>query len=156
MPRLTTPRDCQKIQLMLPDEPQSQSEPILEELPPEILAGEELQEPDYGLLPAEPEVERYSAPRTRGWFPPEPEPGDRELRQFTLGHLLILVTVAALILAPINWLALPTFAGLLGIFSLAGLAVINIFHIRHLIVHVSWWCLFAIYITVGILASAGY
>ncbi len=131
---------------MAPDDPTIPPDSVVDAVPIE----------DYTLLPAEPNVERYSGPRARNVWTSRISSDQSISRQFSLSHLFILMTAVSLMLVPVTWLPLSTFAGLLGIATLAGLAVISLWQLEALIVHVSWWCLFLIYITTGTLAILGW
>lgn len=68
-----------------------------------------------------------------------------EEQQFTLGGLLLLMTLVGLLLGPVAWLPLPVFAGMLGLGALILLALISVFQAHLAIVKLAWWLMLALY-----------
>ena len=76
-----------------------------------------------------------------------------EEQQFTLGGLMLLVTLVGLLLGPVAWLPLPVFAGMLGLGALTLLALISVFQARLAIIKLAWWLMLLLYVAA---ASAAY
>jgi hypothetical protein len=76
-----------------------------------------------------------------------------EEQQFTLGGLMLLVTLVGLLLGPVAWLPLPVFAGMLGLGALTLLALISVFQARLAIIKLAWWLMLLLYVTA---AAAAY
>ena len=76
-----------------------------------------------------------------------------EEQQFTLGGMLLLVTLVGLLLGPVAWLPLPVFAGMLGLGALILLALISVFQARLAIIKLAWWLMLLLYVAA---AAAAY
>jgi hypothetical protein len=83
--------------------------------------------------------------------PPLPEPPSSSVR-YSLGELLALITVSALLLAPIRYLGAALFAAASGALAFIVLVYISLAKPSRGIVHVAWWVLLVIYIVAAVAA----
>ena len=72
----------------------------------------------------------------------------RDDEQFTLSGLLVLITIFSLVFAPLAWMPLEIFAGVIGAAALILMCVISVWPGRRIIVDVAWWCLLGTYVMV--------
>lgn len=75
----------------------------------------------------------------------EPARTDDE-RRFTLAGLFALVTFASVVFALASYLPPAIFAGVTGLATLVGMAVLSFLNGPPLVIQVGWWMLLAIYL----------
>ena len=85
--------------------------------------------------------------------PPKPPP-ERESRQLTLAGMLVVVSILSFALAPLNWLPMTVYAGVLGFVVFVLLAMVSLLRPRLLIVQLTLWLLLATYVATTIVACA--
>lgn len=69
-----------------------------------------------------------------------------EDRQFSISHLLAIVTCAAIVLAVGRMLPPRVFAGLCGGVAFIYLVLLSVLKVRSLTWHIGWWLLLAAYL----------
>jgi hypothetical protein len=75
-------------------------------------------------------------------------------RQFTVAGLLMLTTLAAVLLAPMNVLPRSIYAGLLGGVAVVLMTLQSILKSRMLLLRLGWWVVLGVYLVTAGLACA--
>jgi hypothetical protein len=75
-----------------------------------------------------------------------------EVRQFTLGQLLALVTLAGLLVAPVGLLPRSGYAMLVGACALMALAYVTLGKPAGAIARLAWWMIFVLYVAASLAA----
>jgi hypothetical protein len=86
------------------------------------------------------------------WSPAQMAPEQFDFR-FSLRDLMLLVTASAVLFALMGQLPRPVFAGVAGGFSLLMLAVLSFVEVKHPLLRMGWWLLFAIYLVASAAAA---
>jgi len=83
--------------------------------------------------------------------PPFAEPQPDPIR-YSLRELLVVITVSALVLAPIRYLGAALFAAVSGVMAFLVLVYISLAKPSRGIVHVAWWVLLLMYVVAAVAA----
>ena len=86
-------------------------------------------------------------------YPPPPWHDETASFRFSLMELMLLMTTAAALFALMGRLPRPLFAGVAGGLALLMLGVLSFIEVRHPLLNVGWWLLFAVYLVASLTAA---
>jgi len=109
---------------------------------------------ELSLTPVDPEaidVRKLHNPPPPRFPAPDSEPAPDPVR-YSLRELLLVITLTALLLAPIRYIGAAMFAAISGVMAFLILVYISLAKPSRGIVHVAWWVILAIYVVAAVAA----